>query len=151
VIAPGGLAISIVGPADPAFARQLGKPLLAPVMAALSGRTCWLARTRGVRHAFLFMRAVGPRLAELAALHETGTLRPTLDRTFPFDKTPRRSRTLRAGPRERQDRGDPATRRGESVPSQHRGMTGTRTPVETSSSVDRPEASGPFDTSPGAT
>jgi NADPH:quinone reductase-like Zn-dependent oxidoreductase len=88
VIAPGGLAISIVGPADPAFARELGKPLLAPVMAALSGRTCWLARTRGVRHAFLFMRAVGPRLAELAALHDTGTLRPTLDRTFPFDKTP---------------------------------------------------------------
>jgi NADPH:quinone reductase-like Zn-dependent oxidoreductase len=88
VLAPSGLAISVVGPPDPAFARQLGKPLLAPVMAALSARIRWRARKLGVRYAFLFMRADGPRLAELATLYDAGALRPTLDRTFPFDQTP---------------------------------------------------------------
>jgi NADPH:quinone reductase-like Zn-dependent oxidoreductase len=33
---PGGLAISVVGPPDPAFATQVGKPLLRPLMALLS-------------------------------------------------------------------------------------------------------------------
>jgi NADPH:quinone reductase-like Zn-dependent oxidoreductase len=88
VLRPGGLAISVVGPPDPAFARQLGNPLLAPVMAVLSSGIRWRARRLGVRYAFLFMRADGPRLAELAALYDAGSLRPTLDRTFPFDQTP---------------------------------------------------------------
>ena len=88
VLAPGGLAISVVGPPDPAFARQLGKPLLVPVMAALSTKIRWRARRLGVRYAFLFMHADGPRLAELATLYDAGALRPTLDRTFPFDQTP---------------------------------------------------------------
>ncbi|MDD7921472.1 NADP-dependent oxidoreductase [Actinomycetospora callitridis] len=88
VLAPGGLAISVVGPPDPAFARQLGKPLLAPVMAVLSAKVRRRARKLGVRYAFLFMRADGPRLAELATLYDAGALRPTLDRTFPFDQTP---------------------------------------------------------------
>lgn len=88
ILRPGGLAISVVGPPDPAFARQLGKSLLAPVMAALSAKVRWRARKLGVRYAFLFMHADGPRLAELAALYDAGTLRPTLDRTFPFDQTP---------------------------------------------------------------
>ena len=88
VLAPGGLAISVVGPPDPAFARQLGKPLLAPVMAALSAKVRRRTRKLGVRYAFLFMHADGPRLAELAPLYDAGALRPTLDRTFPFDQTP---------------------------------------------------------------
>ncbi|WP_328306922.1 NADP-dependent oxidoreductase [Actinomycetospora sp. NBC_00405] len=88
VLAPGGLAISVVGPPDPAFARQLGKPILAPVMAALSAKVRLRARRLGVRYAFLFMHADGLRLAELATLYDAGALRPTLDRTFPFDQTP---------------------------------------------------------------
>ncbi len=57
-------------------------------MAALSAKIRWRARKLGVRYAFLFMRADGPRLAELATLYDAGALRPTLDRTFPFDQTP---------------------------------------------------------------
>ncbi|GLZ53481.1 NADP-dependent oxidoreductase [Actinomycetospora sp. NBRC 106378] len=88
VLAPGGLAISVVGPPDPAFARQLGQRLLAPVMAALSWKVRRRARKLGVRYAFLFMHADGAALTALAALYEAGALRPTLDRTFPFDETP---------------------------------------------------------------
>ena len=87
VLRPGGLAISVVGPPDPAFAVQLGKPLLRPVMAVLSSRTRRRARKRGVRYAFFFMRADGARLAELAALYDSGVLRPVLDRTFGFEDT----------------------------------------------------------------
>jgi NADPH:quinone reductase-like Zn-dependent oxidoreductase len=87
VLAPGGLAISVVGPPDAAFASQLGLPLLAPVMAALSHRIRNRARRLGVRYSFFFMRASGAQLEKLAALYDDGTLRPVLDRTFPFDET----------------------------------------------------------------
>ena len=33
------------------------------------------------------MRADGAQLKALAALYDAGTLRPVLDRTFPFDET----------------------------------------------------------------
>jgi NADPH:quinone reductase-like Zn-dependent oxidoreductase len=33
------------------------------------------------------MRADGGQLKKLAALYDAGTLRPVLDRTFPFDET----------------------------------------------------------------
>ncbi|CAB4753481.1 unannotated protein [freshwater metagenome] len=84
---PGGLAISVVGPPDPAFAAQLGKPLLRPVMALMSRGVRRRAAKLGVRYSFLFMRASGEQLATLAALYDDGTLRPVLDRTFDFDDT----------------------------------------------------------------
>lgn len=87
VLRPGGLAISVVGPPDPAFARQLGHPVLAPVMAALSRKVRKQARKLGVRYTFFFMHADGAQLKTLAALYDDGTLRPVLDRTFDFDQT----------------------------------------------------------------
>ena len=38
VLKPGGLAISVVGPPDAAFAEQLGQPILRPVMAVMSAQ-----------------------------------------------------------------------------------------------------------------
>jgi NADPH:quinone reductase-like Zn-dependent oxidoreductase len=87
VLKPGGLAISVVGPPDAAFAEQIGRPLLKPVMALLSRKVRAQARRLGVRYAFFFMRADGAQLKTLAALYDAGTLRPVLDRTFPFDET----------------------------------------------------------------
>ncbi|NGN64746.1 NADP-dependent oxidoreductase [Streptomyces sp. A7024] len=87
VLKPGGLAISVVGPPDPAFAAQVGKPLLKPVMGLLSRKVRARARKLGVRYAFFFMRADGAQLKALAALYDAGTLVPVLDRTFPFDET----------------------------------------------------------------
>jgi len=87
VLRPGGLAISVVGPPDPAFAAQLGMPFLKPVMAVMSRKVRGAAKKLGVRYSFLFMKASGAQLATLAALYDNGTLRPVLDRTFPFDET----------------------------------------------------------------
>jgi NADPH:quinone reductase-like Zn-dependent oxidoreductase len=87
VLERGGLAISVVGPPDPGFATQLGQPLLKPVMAVLSHKIRRLARKLGVRYSFFFMRASGAQLTTLRALYDSGTLRPVLDRAFPFDRT----------------------------------------------------------------
>ena len=89
VLTRGGLAISVVGPPDPAFSGQLGQPMLRPVMAVLSRKVRSRARKLGVRYSFFFMRADGDQLQKLAALYDAGALRPVLDeRTFPFDQTP---------------------------------------------------------------
>ena len=87
VLKPGGLAISVVGPPDPHFATQLGQPLFKPVMAVLSRKIRRRARKLGVRYSFFFMRASGAQLTTLRALYDAGTLRPVLDRSFPFDRT----------------------------------------------------------------
>lgn len=87
VLAPGGHAISVVGPPDSAFATQVGRPILKPVMALMSRRVRAQARKLGVRYSFFFMRASGAQLTRLAALYEEGSLRPVVDRTFPFSQT----------------------------------------------------------------
>jgi NADPH:quinone reductase-like Zn-dependent oxidoreductase len=56
-------------------------------MALLSRKVRAQARKLGVRYSFFFMRANGVQLKTLAALYDAGTLRPILDRTFPFDAT----------------------------------------------------------------
>jgi NADPH:quinone reductase-like Zn-dependent oxidoreductase len=88
VLKRGGLAISVVGPPDPAFAEQVGRTSLKPVMALISLRVRARARKLGVRYSFLFMRANGTQLKTLAALYDGGALRPVIDRTFSFDETP---------------------------------------------------------------
>ena len=87
VLKPGGLAISVVGPPDAAFAEQIGRPLLKPVMALMSRKVRAQARKLGVLYSFFFMRADGAQLKTLAALYDAGRLRPVLDRTFSFDET----------------------------------------------------------------
>ena len=87
VLKPGGLAISVVGPPDPDFAAQLGQPLLKPVLALMSRKIRSRAKKLGVRYSFLLMKANGTQLKTLTALYEDGTLRPVLDRTFPFADT----------------------------------------------------------------
>lgn len=87
VLKPGGLAISVVGPPDAAFAEQVGRPFLKPVMALMSRKIRARAKKRDVRYSFFFMHANGGQLKTLAALYDAGSLRPVLDRTFPFEET----------------------------------------------------------------
>lgn len=87
VLKPGGLAISVVGPPDAAFAKQLGAPsFLGLVMNVVSRKIRKQAKALGVRYQFFFMQANGTQLRELAALYDNGQLRPVIDRTFPFDQ-----------------------------------------------------------------
>ena len=88
VLRPGGLAIGIQGPPDPAFARRIGaNPVVRLVMRLLSRKVRKAARQRGVSYSFLLMRADGSQLAEIASLVEEGTIRPVVDRVLPFDET----------------------------------------------------------------
>jgi NADPH:quinone reductase-like Zn-dependent oxidoreductase len=87
VLKPGGLAISVVGPPDPAFASQIGMPILKPVMGLMSRKMRKAAAKLGVRYSFFFMRADGAELEQLAALYDAGALRPVVDRSFPFEHT----------------------------------------------------------------
>ncbi|MER6115890.1 NADP-dependent oxidoreductase [Streptomyces sp. NPDC001743] len=88
VLKPGGLAISVAGPPDPAFARELGvNPVLRLAMTALSFTTRRNAKRHGVTYSFLFMKAGGDQLRELTPLIDAGRIRPVVDRVFPFDET----------------------------------------------------------------
>ncbi len=86
VLRPGGLAVGIAGPPDPAFAREIGaNPLVRGAMTALSAKTRWTARRHDVRYSFLFMRADGAQLTHITELVDAGHIRPIVDRTFEFD------------------------------------------------------------------
>jgi len=88
ILKPGGLAISVVGPPDVDFAKQLGAP--APIgfyMHLLSHKIRKQAKALNVRYEFMFMKSSGSQLEKLRLLYEKGELQPVIDRIFPFDKT----------------------------------------------------------------
>jgi NADPH:quinone reductase-like Zn-dependent oxidoreductase len=45
------------------------------------------AKRLGVHFSFLFMRAQGGQLGQITKLIEAGTIKPVIDRVFPFEKT----------------------------------------------------------------
>src|SRR6266852_8459015 len=88
VLKPGGNLISISGPPDPEFARNLGlSRILELVMRLLSFRIRRQAKRHQVNYSFLFMRASGNQLRQISSLIETGAIRPVVDRVFPFEST----------------------------------------------------------------
>jgi NADPH:quinone reductase-like Zn-dependent oxidoreductase len=54
-------------------------------MGVLSHRIRRQARRHRVGYSFLFMKASGDQLREITSLIEAGTIRPVVDRTFPFE------------------------------------------------------------------
>jgi NADPH:quinone reductase-like Zn-dependent oxidoreductase len=83
-----GKLISISGPPDPAFATDIGSGwILRQLMGVLSYRIRRQARRHRVDYSFLFMKASGDQLREITSLIEAGTVRPVVDRTFPFEST----------------------------------------------------------------
>ena len=88
VLKRGGKLISISGPPDPAFAKDIGaNAFLALVMRLLSFRIRRQARRRGIDYSFLFMRADGEQLRKIAALIDADAIRPIVERIFPFEST----------------------------------------------------------------
>ncbi|MGT2471550.1 NADP-dependent oxidoreductase [Paraburkholderia terrae] len=86
VLKTGGKLVGIAGPPDPDFAKQLGASLfLDTVMRFLSYRIRRAAKRRGVTYSFLFMRADGDQLGQIATLIDAGMIRPVIDRVFPFE------------------------------------------------------------------
>lgn len=88
VLKPGGKLISVTGPPDLDFAREQGLNwFLQQVMRLLSFGIRRRANGRRVSYSFLFMRANGEQLGQIASLIEAGTIRPIMDRIFPFEAT----------------------------------------------------------------
>ena len=85
VLKPGGQLISISGPPDVAFARSIGASWpLRLIVGALGYGIGAKAKRRQVHYSFLFMRANGGQLTEIASLIDAGIIRPVVDRVFPF-------------------------------------------------------------------
>lgn len=85
VLKPDGQLISISGPPDPGFAKQQGlNGILQLVIRLISSGIRRKAKARKVAYSFLFMRADGAQLLEITTLLEAGTIKPVIDRVFPF-------------------------------------------------------------------
>ncbi|KQM67678.1 NADPH:quinone oxidoreductase [Sphingomonas sp. Leaf17] len=86
VLKPGGKLISISGPPDPAFATAQGlNPVIRLVLRLMSAGIRRKAKRHGVDYSFLFMQADGGQLGQLGALIDQGTIKPVVDRIFPFE------------------------------------------------------------------
>ena len=88
ILKPGGHLVSISGPPTPEFAaaRGLAWPLR-QVLRLLSRGIRSQAKRKHVRYTFVFMRADGAQLREIASLIESGAISPVVDRVFPFERT----------------------------------------------------------------
>jgi len=88
VLKPGGKLISISGPPDLDFAKDMGSSwILRQFMRLLSYRIRKKAKRHRVSYSFLFMRANGDQLREIGHLIDSGIIRPVVDRVFPFEST----------------------------------------------------------------
>src|SRR5437867_943083 len=88
VLKPGGKLISISGPPDPNFAKEIGLTwIVGLLLRLLSYRIRKKAQRQHVRYSFLFMRASGDQLREIGSLIDSGIIRPVVDRVFPFEST----------------------------------------------------------------
>jgi NADPH:quinone reductase-like Zn-dependent oxidoreductase len=88
VLKPGGKLISISGPPDPGFAKDIGASwILRQVIRLLSYRSRKKAKRHRVSYSFLFMKANGDQLREIGRLIDAGIIRPVVDRVFPFEST----------------------------------------------------------------
>jgi NADPH:quinone reductase-like Zn-dependent oxidoreductase len=88
VLKPGGKLISISGPPDPDFAKEIGATWIVRLATRLlSYRIRKEAKRQHIRYSFLFMRASGEQLREIGSLIDAGIIRPVVDRIFPFEST----------------------------------------------------------------
>ena len=86
-VKPGGVVVSIGNTPTAAFAREWGlNPLLVFVIGLMSRKAMAAARARGARYEYLFMRADGEQLRQIAALVEAGTIKPVIDKVFPLQQ-----------------------------------------------------------------
>ncbi|MDN6885047.1 NADP-dependent oxidoreductase [Variovorax sp. CAN2819] len=88
VLKRGGKLISISGPPDPEFGKEIAAPgFVRLVVRLLSAGVRRKARGRGIGYSFLFMRANGGQLREITRLVDAEAIRPVIDRVFPFEAT----------------------------------------------------------------
>jgi NADPH:quinone reductase-like Zn-dependent oxidoreductase len=88
VLKTGGKVISISGPPDPDFGQEINANWFVKiVLKVLSAGIRKKANRLGVNFSFLFMRAQGEQLSQIAKLIESGVIKPVMDKVFPFEQT----------------------------------------------------------------
>lgn len=99
VVKPGGKVVSIAGMPEPETARKdLGRgAVLATLFWFISYRLRAEARKHHVSYRYLFMHPSGSELTELAGLIADDTVRPVIDRVFPFQDIAKAFAYLEAG------------------------------------------------------
>jgi NADPH:quinone reductase-like Zn-dependent oxidoreductase len=98
VLRAGGKAVGISGPPTAAFAKKAGlNPVVRLALAGASAKVRAEAKKRGVSYEFLLMKANGEQLRQIAALVDSGVIRPVVGRTHPFAETPEALAALTQG------------------------------------------------------
>lgn len=88
VLKSGGKLISISGPPDLTFAKEIGLNWFPQqIMRLLSFGVRRKAKRHGISYSFAFMRANGEQLSKITSLIEAGVVRQVVDRIFPFQAT----------------------------------------------------------------
>ncbi len=88
VLKAGGTLISITGPPTPSFAKEIGLGWGFQLLMGLLSRSARAkAKKRNIQFKFLFMRADGNQLSEIAKLIELGVIEPVIDKVFSFEQT----------------------------------------------------------------
>ena len=88
ILKPGGKLISISGPPDTSFAKEMGLSWFMKIaIVFLSRKVKQQAKKRNVDYSFLFMQADGNQLSQISSLIEAGVIRPVIDKVFPFEQT----------------------------------------------------------------
>jgi len=87
VLKHGGTVVSVAGPPDQDFARQVGAgPLVAAVMWCMGLGMRQRARTIGGRYFRFLTDPGGAQLEAVTRALEAGQVKPVIDRVFPFDQ-----------------------------------------------------------------
>jgi len=88
ILKSGGKVISISGPPDAAFAKEIGLSwFMKTAVFFLSRKVKKQAKKLNVNYSFLLMQANGKQLSEISSLIEAGVIRPIIDKIFPFQQT----------------------------------------------------------------
>ncbi|MBL0740723.1 NADP-dependent oxidoreductase [Chryseolinea lacunae] len=88
IVKPGGKVISISGPPDVTFAKEIGLSwIMRTLISLLSRKIMKQAKRLNVAYSFLFMQANGKQLSEVGELIESGSISPIIDKVFSFDQT----------------------------------------------------------------
>lgn len=87
ILKQGSTVVSIAGPPDAAFGRTQGMNfLMLFALRLLSRKVHRLAKKQGVAYSFLLVKADGHQLAQIGELLHAGSIRPVIDKVFPFDQ-----------------------------------------------------------------
>ena len=83
ILKPGGHLLSLVGPPDKKFAKQVGLNILFQTLLGLVGRKVnALAKKLGAKYTFVFIKPSGAQLGEITKLVEVGQIKPVIDKVF---------------------------------------------------------------------